>query len=87
MVQTRPADPLYKYGFSNKTISMNVNDGLLLYDCRITNARKCLPSANKPTTDEVKTCNQCLQSEITSLKGKLVILALGGVVLEERLPF
>ena len=72
-------ETLYKYGFSNKASSINVDDGLLLNDCRITNAVKCLPPANKPTTTEVKTCNHYLQSEIKALSGELVILALGGI--------
>jgi uracil-DNA glycosylase len=57
-------ETLHKYGFANKAESIAVGDGLKLSGLRITNAVKCLPPANKPTTEEVKTCNKFLQSEL-----------------------
>jgi uracil-DNA glycosylase len=36
------------------------DDGLLLIGCRITNAVKCVPPANKPETAEIRTCNRHL---------------------------
>jgi uracil-DNA glycosylase len=30
---------------------------MLLDNCRITNAVRCLPPANKPTTAEIRQCN------------------------------
>jgi len=68
---------LYKYGFSNRPESIDINDGLELKNCRITNAVKCLPPQNKPIGEEIKTCNDYLKSEIASIPGELVILALG----------
>ncbi len=47
--------------------------------CRITNAVKCLPPNNKPTTDEIKTCNTFLKSEINKMKKLNVILTLGQI--------
>ena len=41
--------------------------------CRITNAVKCLPPNNKPSSDEIKTCNTFLKSEINKMK-KLKLL-------------
>lgn len=70
---------LHKHGFSNQPRSITRNDGLRLHRCRITNAVKCLPPANKPTTAEVKTCNRYLAAEIGTLKSSAVILALGNV--------
>jgi len=53
-----------------------------LIDCRITNAVKCLPPANKPTVEEIKTCNVYLKNEIAAIKGQLLILALGRIAHE-----
>ena len=47
--------------------------------CRITNTVKCLPPNNKPTTDEIKTCNTFLKSEINKMKKLNVILTLGQI--------
>jgi len=70
-------ETLHKFGFSNKPISESVDDGLKLKHCRITNAVKCLPPQNKPTTDEVNTCNELLKDELRALKKVRVILVLG----------
>ena len=47
--------------------------------CRITNAVKCLPPKNKPTTDEIKTCNTFLKAEINKMKKLNVILTFGQI--------
>jgi len=72
-------ETLHEYGFSNQAVSEHVDDGLALSNCRITNAVRCLPPGNKPTTDEVKTCNPYLKDEIASLKPGSIVLALGGI--------
>ncbi|MGD8483499.1 MAG: uracil-DNA glycosylase [Thioalkalispiraceae bacterium] len=72
-------ETLHKFGFSNKPESVALDDGLKLKNCRITNAVKCLPPQNKPTTAEINTCNRFLKNEISSLKAGSVILALGGI--------
>jgi uracil-DNA glycosylase family 4 len=48
-----------------------------LTDCRITNAVKCLPPANKPEPGEIKTCNHYLATELQASPEVEVILALG----------
>jgi uracil-DNA glycosylase family 4 len=70
---------LYDYGFANQAVSSARGDGLALTNCRITNAVKCLPPENKPTTAEVNTCNRYLQAELAGLVAGSVILALGAV--------
>jgi uracil-DNA glycosylase family 4 len=70
---------LYDFGYSNQLQSTALNDGLLLTNCRITNAVKCLPPQNKPTGDEIKQCNPYLAAEIKTLPNKAVILALGNI--------
>ena len=72
-------ETLFKHGFSNKPNSKERGDGLELHNCRITNAVKCLPPLNKPTTKEIKNCNQFLKCEIELLKPKTILLALGTV--------
>ena len=72
-------ETLYKYGFSNQPESNSLDDGLKLINCRITNAVKCLPPQNKPTGDEIKTCNSYLQNELQSLSAGSVVLALGSI--------
>ena len=70
---------LYQYGFSNQASATSANDGLALINCRISNAVKCLPPANKPTGAEINICNQFLSSELETLSPGTVILALGTV--------
>ncbi len=70
---------LHDYGFANQAVSSARGDGLALTNCRITNAVKCLPPENKPTTAEVDTCNAYLQAELAGLARGSVILALGAV--------
>ncbi len=70
---------LYDTGFSNRPLSENVGDGLRLKRCRITNAVKCLPPQNKPTTAEIKTCNVFLKQELATLKPGTVVMALGSI--------
>ncbi len=72
-------ETLYKFGFSNKPESVSQDDGLKLKQCRITNAVKCLPPENKPTTQEVNNCNQFLAQELSSLKAGSNILVLGNI--------
>ena len=68
---------LYKFGFSNLEKSQSVDDNLILKNCSITNAVKCLPPDNKPNHEEINNCNKFLKSEINELKQGSILLALG----------
>jgi uracil-DNA glycosylase family 4 len=70
---------LFDLGLSSAPESRHAEDGLTLPGCKITNAVKCLPPQNKPTTAEVNTCNMFLQAELRALSRGAVILALGTV--------
>ena len=70
-------DTLHRYGFANRPVSVSAADGLRVGNCRITNAVKCLPPANRPLPDEVRRCNAYLAAEIQSLPAGAAILALG----------
>jgi uracil-DNA glycosylase family 4 len=70
---------LHKYGLATRAESVSADDGLKLKRCRITNAVKCVPPANKPLPDEIKRCNGYLKSELAGMPGDTVILALGRI--------
>jgi uracil-DNA glycosylase family 4 len=70
-------DTLHRYGFANRSVSSSATDSLRLKGCRITNAVKCLPPANRPLPDEVRRCNGYLAQEIEELPDRAAILALG----------
>jgi uracil-DNA glycosylase family 4 len=70
---------LVKYGFAAGTFDRRPDDGLRLLGCRITNAVRCVPPQNKPTTEEIRTCGRFLKSEIESLPHLRAVLALGGI--------
>jgi uracil-DNA glycosylase family 4 len=70
-------DTLHRAGFASRPESTHAADGLELLDCRITNAVKCLPPANRPLPDEVRRCNGYLATEIRSLPEGAAVLALG----------
>lgn len=70
---------LHEFGFATAPESQSADDGLELVDCRITNAVRCLPPQNKPTTAEVNTCNDYLKGELTDGQAPSIVLALGTV--------
>jgi uracil-DNA glycosylase family 4 len=70
---------LFKAGLSSGPESRARDDGLRLLGCRITNAVKCLPPQNKPSTAEADTCNAYLRTELHGLPENACILALGAI--------
>ncbi len=73
---------LYKYGFANQPYQVTrgevmLNDELELINCRISNAVKCLPPGNKPTTQEINTCNPYLAHELSEMEDGAILLTLG----------
>jgi uracil-DNA glycosylase len=72
-------ETLHRFGFATLPVSESADDGLRLVDCRITNAVKCLPPANKPETAEIRQCNQYLKSELAALPAGTTVLALGNI--------
>jgi uracil-DNA glycosylase family 4 len=69
---------LHRHGFASHAGSADPHDGLVLRHCRITNAVKCLPPANRPLPVEVRQCNHYLATEIAKTRPS-VLLALGRV--------
>lgn len=70
---------LHQFGYASAPQSVASNDGLQLIDCRITNAVKCLPPANKPEPAEIRECNHFLAAELANLPPNARILALGQI--------
>lgn len=70
---------LHGAGFATRAESVSGGDGLRLLDCRISNAVKCLPPANKPSPEEVRRCNGYLVREIASLAPGAIVVALGAI--------
>lgn len=54
------------------------DDGLELIDCRITNAVRCVPPANRPTGAEGAQCRPFLAEEMAAMPRLRGILAIGG---------
>ena len=70
---------LHAHGFASQAQSVAADDPLVLHDCRITNAVKCVPPQNRPLGPEIVNCNAYLKSELAVHVDCTVILALGGV--------
>ena len=78
-------ETLHAYGFATQPVATSRDDGQELLSCRITNAVKCLPPENKPTPDEVRTCNGYLAADVAQVPAGGAILALGRIAHEATL--
>lgn len=78
---------LYAVGFSNQPSSIHKNDGLQLYNTYLTTALKCVPPADKPTVNELKTCFPYFKKENQYLNRVIIILALGKIAFDACLNF
>lgn len=72
-------DTLVRYGFARGTYDRRPDDGLVLAGCRITNAVRCVPPENRPTTAENRSCLPFLTAEIAAMPQLQIVLALGGL--------
>jgi uracil-DNA glycosylase family 4 len=66
-------------GFACGAYEARPDDSLVLEDCRVTNAVRCVPPQNRPTGSEVATCNRFLAAEIAAMPQLAAILALGSI--------
>ena len=76
---------LRRHGLADHTFAARIDDGFELVDCRVTNAVRCVPPANRPTPAEIATCRQFLVGELTGAAAPRVILALGRIAHESTL--
>ena len=72
-------EALHAYGYASSPLSRTADDPLTLDDCRITNAVKCLPPANKPLPGEIRNCNDYLTADLALLPPGGAVLALGRI--------
>jgi uracil-DNA glycosylase len=73
---------LKKFDFAEGDYRERADDGLRLIDCRITNAVRCVPPENKPTSTEITTCRHFLVAAIEEMKNLRAVLALGRIAHE-----
>lgn len=70
---------LLRFGLADGRYDADPKDGLVLRDCRVTNAVRCVPPGNLPVPNEIGACNRFLAAEIAAMPRLAVILALGGI--------
>ena len=70
---------LLSNGLATGSYAPDGNDDLVLPDLRISNAVRCVPPQNKPTSEEVRNCRPFLEKELAKMKQLKVILSLGKI--------
>ena len=70
---------LAKFGFSQGNYRGYRDDGLVLQNAMVTNAVRCLPPQNKPTSAEINQCRPYLKAQIDALPNLQVIILLGKI--------
>ena len=75
-------ETLIEFGFAAGAYGAAMDDGLRLAACAITNAVRCVPPLNKPTSSEIKSCRPFLAATIAALPDLCAIVALGRIAHE-----
>ena len=75
---------LHRAGFANQAQAESRSDGLLLKDMYITASGRCAPPDNKPSPEELNTCQPFLERELEILSPQ-VIVCLGRIAFERIL--
>ena len=73
---------LIEYGFAKGVYQARPDDGLMLVDCLISNAVRCVPPQNKPLPAEINNCRPFLLSTIEAMPRLRSIVTLGRVAHE-----
>ena len=76
---------LLELGFAQGSYDARPDDNLVLVDCMISNAVRCVPPENKPTPAEISTCRPFLASRIAAMPRLAAILALGRIAHDSTL--
>ncbi|MCC7250689.1 uracil-DNA glycosylase [Hyphomicrobium sp.] len=76
---------LLAFGFARGTYRADPADGLMLVDCMITNAVRCVPPENKPLPSEVATCRGFFSARLAALPRLRALVVLGRVAHEQTL--
>jgi uracil-DNA glycosylase len=72
-------ETLKHFGFARGSYLASPQDGLTLVDARITNAVRCAPPENKPTSAEIETCRPFLKATIAEMPNLRAIVTLGRI--------
>ena len=78
---------LHKVKISNRSNSVDRNDGLNMNDAFITTALKCVPPKDIPSRNELGNCFNFFHQEINLLKNLKVIVALGKIAFDACVYF
>ncbi|HAH08589.1 MAG TPA: uracil-DNA glycosylase [Alphaproteobacteria bacterium] len=70
---------LLEFGLATGTYGASADDTVVLSDCRITNAVRCVPPENKPTPLEIKSCAVFLRAETSKMPRLRAVVALGRI--------
>ncbi len=73
---------MHRHGFANIPTSQSIDDGLQLRDAFVVAAVRCAPPDNKPTPDEIATCQSHLEAELAHLRNIQVVVALGKIAFD-----
>lgn len=73
---------LTRHGLATGVFAARPDDGFTLSRCRVTNAVRCVPPANKPTPAEINTCRRFLLDELAGSVPPRLVLALGRIAHE-----
>ncbi|MCS6879674.1 MAG: uracil-DNA glycosylase [Geminicoccaceae bacterium] len=73
---------LLRHGLARRQDAARPSDGLELLDCRIANALRCVPPANRPLRSELVACRPFLAADLQVEPRPGVILALGRIAHE-----
>jgi uracil-DNA glycosylase len=73
---------MHQAGFANIATSRRADDGLVLRDAYIAAAVRCAPPDNKPSPEEIATCQAHLEAEIAELPNVEVVVALGKIAFD-----
>ena len=76
---------LHEYGFANDRFAARIDDGLALFDTRVTNGVRCVPPANKPLPAEIATCRTFVLATLGGMPKLRAIVALGRIAHESVL--
>jgi len=72
-------DTLKRFGLAEGTYDARPDDGLRLKDCIIANSVRCVPPENKPTPEEIRTCNPFQRASLEAYPNVVAIITLGRV--------
>lgn len=78
-------ETLLRFDLATGTYGKTADDGLVLRDCMITNAVRCVPPQNKPTPAEIAQCRGFLTARIATVPKLRILLALGRVAHDQTL--